>query len=110
MSYSNDLENWTFHGYTESGENVCVLNEDNEYILFHSPHNGIGIKRSADLSSWADWGNLITLGQTEWDWAKGRITAGAAINLKDTEGIGMYLLFFHGSGPKTEKEGFKILM
>ncbi len=105
MSYSYDLENWTFAGHTESGENVCVLNENNEYILFHSPHNGIGIKRSPDLNSWNNWGSHITLGQEDWDWAKGRITAGAVINLKMTKHLGKYLMFFHGSGPKSEREG-----
>lgn len=105
MSYSYDLSNWTFFGHTESGENVCVLNENNEYILFHSPGNGIGIKRSSDLQNWKDFGNLITLGQNEWDWAKGRISAGAVINLKENKNLGKYVMFYHGSGPKTEKEG-----
>jgi hypothetical protein len=105
MSYSYDLSNWTFYGHTESGENVCVLNENNEYILFHSPPNGIAIKRSSDLKNWIDFGNLITLGQIEWDWAKGRITAGVVINLKGNRKFGKYVMFYHGSGPKTEQEG-----
>ena len=105
MSYTYDLQNWTFFGHTESGENVCVLHENNEYILFHSPSNGIGVKRSADLRNWTDWGDLITLGQEEWNWAKGRITAGAVVNLKENRELGHYLLFFHGSGPNSEKEG-----
>jgi hypothetical protein len=105
MSYSYDLRNWTFYGHTKSGENVCVLNENNEYILFHSPENGISIKRSSDLKSWNDWGNPITLGQDEWDWAKGRITAGTVMNLKAKKKLGKYIMFFHGSGPKTESEG-----
>ena len=105
MSYSGDLINWTFSGYTESGENSCVLVENDEYILFHSPSNGIGIKKSIDLKKWETWGNLITLGQSEWNWAKGRITAGTVINLKDVRGIERYLMFFHGSGPLKENEG-----
>ena len=106
MSYSYDLRNWTFYGHTESGENVCVLNESNEYILFHSPKNGIAIKRSSSLKNWNDWGNLITLGQDEWgDWAKGRITAGTVINLTENPKFGKYLMFFHGSGPRTQEEG-----
>lgn len=40
MSYTTNFKDWTFHGYTESGENVCVLNENGEYILFHSPKTG----------------------------------------------------------------------
>ena len=105
MSYSYDLQNWTFYGHTESGENVCVLNEQDEYLLFHSPHNGIAIKRSSNLTDWSNWGKLITLGQAGWNWAKGRITAGTVINLKEKEAVGTYLMFFHGSGPKSEKEG-----
>jgi len=105
MSYSKDLRTWTYVGHTESGENVCVLHEQNEYILFHSPQNGISIKRSSDLSSWKDWGNRITLGQDEWSWAKGRITAGTVINLQANKAFGKYIMFFHGSGPKTETEG-----
>ncbi len=105
ISYSYDLQTWNFFGYTKSGENVCVLNEKDGYILFHSPHNGIAIKRSSDLSKWTDWGDLITLGQQEWSWAKGRITAGAVVNLKEKKELGKYLMFFHGSGPKSEKEG-----
>lgn len=105
MSYSHDLVNWTFFGNTESGENACVLTENDEYILFHSPSNGIGIKRSGDLKTWTTWGELITLGQDQWTWAKGRITAGAVINLKNVRGIENYLMFFHGSGPLKENEG-----
>ena len=105
MSYSQDLVNWTFFGFTESGENTCVLTENNEYTMFHSPSNGIGIKKSNDLKNWTSWGTLITLGQDHWSWARGRITAGAVINLKDVKGIGNYVMFFHGSGPLKENEG-----
>ncbi|MBK8506027.1 MAG: hypothetical protein IPL46_29830 [Saprospiraceae bacterium] len=105
MSYSHDLKNWTLFGHTESGENVCVLSEKDEYILFHSPPNGIAIKRSSNLENWSNFGNLITLGQNEWDWAKGRISAGTVVNLKNNEKLGKYVMFFHGSGPKTEEQG-----
>jgi predicted GH43/DUF377 family glycosyl hydrolase len=105
LSYSYDLKNWTYAGHTEAGENPCVLVEDSEYILFHSPKNGIGIKRSVDLEHWHDWENLITLGQKEWPWAKGRITAGAVLNLRNEKSIGKYVMFFHGSGPLTEEQG-----
>ena len=105
MSYSYDLVNWTYFGFTESGENSCVLTENDEYILFHSPSNGIGIKKSSDLKDWKTWGNLITLGQSGWEWAKGRISAGVVINLKEIKGIENYLMFFHGSGPLTENKG-----
>lgn len=105
MSYTYDFKHWTFCCHTESGENVTVLTENNEYILFHSPHNGIGIKRSTDLKHWKDWGDLIVLGQKQWNWAKGRISAGTVINLTKNPAIGKYLMFFHGSGPRTEQEG-----
>ena len=105
MSFSYDLVNWSYFGHTESGENVTVLIENNDYILIHSPSNGIAIKRSPDLKNWKDWGKLITLGQSEWEWAKGRITAGTVINLKGNKKLGKYVMFFHGSGPKTEQEG-----
>lgn len=105
MSYSYDLKKWTFFGYTESGENTCVLYENKEYILFHSPKNGIAIKRSSDLKNWKDWGKLITLGQDHWDWAKGRITAGAILDLRGNKKFGKYIMFFHGSGPLTEEKG-----
>lgn len=55
--------------------------------------------------NWNDWGNRITLGQKQWDWAKGRITAGVVVNLNKNNEYGMYLMFFHGSVPKTENEG-----
>jgi len=105
MSYSYDLVNWTFFGFTEAGENSCVLTENDEYILFHSPSNGIGIKKSKDLKNWTNWGDLITLGQSHWNWAKGRISAGAVINLKNVKGVEEYVMFFHGSGPLTETQG-----
>ena len=105
MSYTYDFKNWTYFGHAESGENVCVLVENNEYVLFHSPKNGIAIKRSPDLENWHDWGHLITLGQNQWPWAKGRITAGAIINLKSNPLFGKYIMFFHGSGPLTEEQG-----
>lgn len=105
MSHSYDLNNWTYCCYSESGENVTVLTENDEYILFHSPRNGIGVKRSSSLKSWKDWGDLIVLGQNQWEWAKGRITAGTVINLTENPKFGKHLMFFHGSGPRTEEEG-----
>lgn len=105
MSYTHDFKNWKYFGHIESGENVCVLNENNEYVLFHSPKNGIGIKKSRDLDHWEPFGNLITLGQSQWPWAKGRITAGTVLDLRGNPQFGKYLMFFHGSGPLTEEEG-----
>ncbi len=106
MSWSRDLENWTFFGHTQSGENVCVLVEDDEYVLFHSPSNGIGIKRSSDLKTWQDQSRLITLGQKNWPWAQGRLTAATVIDLRHVPGIEKYVMFFHGSGPEPESKMF----
>jgi len=105
MSYTYDLKNWTFQGITESGENVCLLIENDKYTLFHSPSNGIGIKISKDLDKWKTFGDIITLGQKEWDWARGRITAGFVLNMKEVKGFENYLMFFHGSGPLKESQG-----
>lgn len=105
MSYTYDFKHWKYVGHTESGENVSVLKEDSTYILFHAPKNGIGVKKSTDLKHWEEFGNLITLGQKEWPWAKGRITAGTVMNLKNNANYGVYLMFFHGSGPLTEEAG-----
>ena len=105
MSYTYDFLNWTFYGNTKSGENVCVLNDGGEYVMFHSPSNGIGIKRSTNLKDWQSFGSQITLGQKHWKWAKGRITAGAVVDLREIKGIERYVMFFHGSGPNKESEG-----
>ena len=45
MSFSDDqMQTWTCHGRTDCGENVCVLVENGESLIFHSPRNGVGIK------------------------------------------------------------------
>ena len=105
MSFTYDFKNWKYFGHTESGENVSILKENGEYIIFHSPKNGIRIKKSKDLKQWEEFGNLITLGQKDWVWAKGRITAGTVLDLRKNPHYGNYLMFFHGSGPLTEEEG-----
>ena len=98
-SWSRDLLNWTYAGRTRSGENVCVLVDNDEYVLFHSPENGVGIKRSKDLKKWRDDPSLITLGQKKWPWAECRLTAGFVLDLRKEPRIGQYLMFFHGDGP-----------
>jgi len=103
-SYSYDLKHWTYSGYSPAGENLCIVWNKDEYIMFHSPENGIGIKRSTDLIHWKDEPALLTLGQADWTWAKGRITAGFILPL-EKKMHKQYLLFFHGSGPKKEAEG-----
>lgn len=106
ISYSYDLQNWTYFNRVSAGENVCILVDDEEYLMFHSPKNGIGIKRSTDMKNWRDWGPIITLGQEEWDWAQGRLTAGFVLDLRDEPKVGKLLMFFHGSGPEDERTMF----
>jgi hypothetical protein len=96
MSWSTDLKTWTYAGHISAGENPCVIVERNEYLLFHSPRNGIGIKRSRDLKTWRDE-SVTTLNQKNWPWAKGRITAGFVLDLRSEPKVGKALMFFHGS-------------
>lgn len=97
MSYSDDqMQTWTYHGRTDCGENVCVLVENDEYLIFHSPRNGVGIKTSKDLTEFRDV-RLLTLGQKNWPWAQGRLTAGHVLDLRRDPHVGRYLMFFHGS-------------
>ena len=54
------------------------------------------------MKSWRDVGEPITLGQKEWPWAQGRLTAGFVLDLRNEAAVGKYLLFFHGTGPEDE--------
>lgn len=103
LSWSYDMKNWTYFGRADSGENVCVLVDGDEYVLFHSPGNGIGVKRSNDLKQWRDVDGLITLGQQQWPWAETRITAGVVLDLRKERRIGKCVMFFHGGGPGKNK-------
>jgi hypothetical protein len=105
MAYSHDLTTWTYTGRAEAGENVCVLVAGEDYVMLHSPDNGIGLKRSSDLRTWRD-DSTQTLGQAEWPWAQGRLTAGFVLDLRHAPEIGKYVLFFHGSGPEDERTLF----
>lgn len=105
MSWSRDLRTWTYSGRTPGGENACVILDGGEYVLFHSPANGIGVKRSRNLRQWSDEGTL-TLGQTEWPWAQGRLTAGFVLDLRKESSVGKALMFFHGSEfPENDPRG-----
>jgi hypothetical protein len=101
MSYSRDLQHWTFVGSAAFGENVCVIPAKDGYRMFHSPHNGIGVADSTDCLHWRDTGTLLTLGQKDWLWAQGRITAGFVLDLTDDPTYGKYIMFFHGSLDET---------
>lgn len=80
IASSEDLRVWQPFGHVDAGENPCVVVDRNEYVLFHSPANGIGRKRSRNLVDWQDEG-VFTLGQTEWSWAQGRLTAAFVLDL-----------------------------
>lgn len=101
-SFSRDLKHWEYFGHTDCGENVCVLVVNNQYKLWHSPTNGIGVMTSNDLTNWEHSAHLVTLGQSEWPWAQGRLTAGFVIDLRQQPEIGKALMFFHGTGPEDE--------
>ncbi|HIU48143.1 MAG TPA: family 43 glycosylhydrolase [Candidatus Avimonoglobus intestinipullorum] len=105
-SVSEDLQNWAFCGNIHAGENPCILRRGENYFMFHSPENGIGILESGDLLHWKDTGTILYLGQQDWEWAKGRITAGMVLDCTGVEGIGKYIMFFHGSGPEDEQTMF----
>jgi len=105
LSWTRDFKTWRFAGSEQAGENVCALVEDGEYVLFHSPENGIGVKRSADMKTWRDT-DLLTLGQSEWPWSQGRLTAGFVLDLREDPSVGKALMFFHGSDyPETDPRG-----
>jgi hypothetical protein len=103
MSYTYDFKTWTYFGRAECGENVCVLTESDEYIVFHSPGNGIGVKRSKDLKHWEDVA-LYTLGQGDWPWAQGRLTAAHVLDLRRESCVGKYVMFFHGDSKAGKKQ------
>ncbi|MGI5893768.1 MAG: family 43 glycosylhydrolase [Candidatus Merdivicinus sp.] len=105
-SCSQDLKNWKYGGHTESGENVCVLPYEAGYLIFHSPQNGIGILYTEDLKTFRPFCPDFYLGQPEWEWARGRITAAFVLDLKEDPRFGKYLMFFHGSGPEDESVDF----
>ena len=96
MSESFDLENWSYLGHVEGGENASVVVENGQYHLIHSPHNGIGHKVSEDLQCWTDLGVCLPK-ETEAAWANGRLTAAFAMKNRDPAIPYRYLVFFHGS-------------
>jgi hypothetical protein len=105
-AWSTDLAQWTYQvGTIAEGENACVIVRDGSYYLFSSPKNGIAVARSRDGGTWEPLG-LLTLGQAQWPWARGRITAGVVLDLKADPGVGKYLMFFHGTGPDPEPKVF----
>ena len=61
MSWSYDLKHWNYVGRQNAGENVSVIRQGDEYVMFHAPANGIGIKRSKHLSQWGADEKLLVL-------------------------------------------------
>lgn len=107
MSYTYDMHNWVYAGCADAGENICVVQMEEKYYMFHSPQNGIGILESDDCLTWKETGQLLTLGQEHWSWAKGRITAGFVMELPaELTEEKTWLMFFHGSGPEDERTMF----
>lgn len=102
LSKSRDLEHWQPVQKIACGENVCVTLQNDEYVLFHSPVNGIGEMRSPDLLHWRDIG-LHTLGQHEWPWAQKRLTAGFVCDFRHVDLIGCYIMLFHASSKDWDK-------
>ena len=105
FSRSPDLKHWEPVGRTEAGENVCVVEEGGRYLMMHSPKNGLRFKESTDLIHWRDLPDEWTFGQRDWPWAKGRLTAGFLLDGRQIPQVGKWLLFYHGSGPRTEDAG-----
>ncbi len=96
LSWSRDLKTWTYDSHISAGENPCVLVDGDDYVLFHSPGTGIGVKRSKDLKKWTNEGTLM-LGTKDWPWAQGRLTAGFVLDLRHDPRVGKAVMFFHGS-------------
>lgn len=95
-SWSRDLVNWTWAGSAPCGENVCVIVKDGLYWIFHSPENGIGLLKSADLKHFEPGAPDNYLSQSRFLWARDRITAGFVLDGTQIPGIDGYLMFYHG--------------
>ena len=104
FSKSKDLQNWTFMGSAAAEENACVVPHKNGYRLFSSPKKGISVMDSDDLVTWHKAMDDLFLGQDEWDWAKGRITAGFVMENTEIPTLPRYLMFFHASRYTEEVE------
>ena len=94
FSTSEDLVNWQFQGFADCGENVCVLKEKDEYLIFNSPKNGINIMSTKDFKCFKNIRTLY-LNQENKSWAKGRITAGFVIDVSSISPH-KYAMFYHG--------------
>lgn len=107
FSTSSDLIHWNFLGHTECGENVCVIKKNGEYLIFHSPENGIGLIKTKDFKKFKDCG-VTFLCQQNWKWAKDRITAGFVLDLSKENLPFRYVMFFHGDNEEERLFGASI--
>ncbi len=94
FSTSEDLINWKYEGFTDCGENVCVIKENDEFLIFNSPQNGINIMSTKDFKSFKNIRTLY-LNQENKTWAKDRITAGFVIDASSISPY-KYAMFYHG--------------
>ena len=106
LSWSRDLKTWNTTPITvANGENPGAIVDGSEYVLCYAPANGIGIKRSSDLKEWRDEG-ILYLGQKEWPWTQGRLTAGFILDLRKNPQLGEAIMVFHGSQyPEADPRG-----
>lgn len=95
FSESTDLKTWEFKGYTDCGENVCVVKENGEYIVFNSPENGINLLSTTDFKSFNSI-KTVYLNQEAKPWAKDRITAGFVLDISHMNIGYKYAMFYHG--------------
>ena len=61
------------------------------------------MKRSNRPDQWGEDEHLFLLGQKNWPWAQRRLTAATVIDLTSMNGIGKYVMFFHGSSEEGAK-------
>lgn len=97
FSKSKDLKTWSFVGHADAGENACVIPYGSGYRLFSSPDNGIRVMDSDNLINWHTAMDDLTLGQAEWGWAQGRLTAAFVMERPEEMDLPPYLMFFHAS-------------
>ncbi len=107
-SKSKDLTNWEYVGNcAECGENVCVIKENSDYYILHSPQNGLGLLRTNDFVNFENLGVTI-LNQSNYQWAKDRLTAGFVFT--SGRNHDKDILFFHGDDESDYMFGASIAM
>lgn len=95
FSESVDMINWKFIGSTDCGENVCVIKDKDEYVIFNSPQNGINLLSTKDFAEFTPI-STVYLNQDKKPWAKDRITAGFVLDISEMNTDYKYAMFYHG--------------